>query len=72
MEISKPIEVIPNKSWVLVYEHVNGSLVLEGATLSGDDTALIQRIRFSEAEIKKLLPAIKEWLALKKSLQPST
>jgi len=69
MEISKPIEVIPDKSWVLVYEHIDESLVLEGATLSDDSTttALIQRIKFSKKAVEKLLPVIQEWLEQKNS-----
>jgi len=63
VEISKPIEVIPDKSWVLIYEHIGGSLVLEGATLNSfDDAAIIQRIRFSRNAVKKLLPVIQDWL----------
>ena len=63
MKISKPIEVIPDKSWVLIYEHIGGSLVLEGVTLPDDSTtALSQRIRFSRNAVKKLLPVIQEWL----------
>ena len=63
MEISKPIEVIPDKSWVLVYEHIGGSLVLEGITLPDDSiTALTQRIRFSRKAVEKLFPVIQKWL----------
>ena len=66
MEISKPIEVIPDKSWVLIYEHIGGSLVLEGATLNSfNDAAIIQRIRFSRNAVKKLLPFIQDWLQRK-------
>jgi len=67
MKISKPIEAIPGESWVLVYEYINDTLMLEGIkTHPTDDTtvptALTQRIRFSRPAIKKMLPLMKEWL----------
>jgi len=67
MEISKPIVVIPGKSWILVYEHIGGSLILERVVLT-EESIINQRIRFSRQTVEKILPAITDWLERKNSI----
>ena len=64
MPISKTIKVIDGKSWVLVYEYSEETLVLEGLRIDPDDRNNIftERIRFTKQAVSKLIPLMDEWL----------